>query len=104
MKFKFTIGGKIISAMIAMILLTAVLLAVLTFPKFEVALADNTKNQLMDQVANEAETISGIIEEYNSILRYFNWQEPAMDNLRSGIPYRIQLLKQAENPVPYSIM
>lgn len=101
MKFKFTIGGKIISAMIAIILLTAVLLAALTFPKFEAALANNTKNQLMDQVANEAETITGIVEGYNSILRSFDRQESAVDDLRSGRSNVYQdILKRTQEEAP----
>lgn len=82
MKYKMTIGKKILVSMISVVLVSVLLIAVTTFPKFENTIADATKNQLMDQVTGEAYIVANIVEKYNQMLRSFEENSVAMDLLR----------------------
>lgn len=82
MRYRITIGKKILAAMISIVVITVLLIAVTTFPKFEKAIADATKNQLMDQVTGEAITITNIMDKYNQILCSFKDNKEAMNLLK----------------------
>lgn len=84
MRHKMTIGKKILIAMIAIVLISVLLVAVTTFPKFEDTIADTTKNQLMDQVTGEAEVITNIVDKYNRILSSFEENTSVMESLEQG--------------------
>ena len=84
MKFRMTIGKKILLSMITIVLVSVALVAGMTFPKFEDSIADAVKNQLMDQVEGEAIIITNKIAGYNRILQSFAENREAMEALKRG--------------------
>lgn len=87
MKFKITIGKKILFSMTAMVLLTILSIIFLAFPKFEEATVASIKNQLMDQVESSAEVITSMVNTYSAQLSSFKDREPAMNALKNRLDY-----------------
>lgn len=81
---KLNISLQIVLSMIAVVALISVVFIFYTFPKFESNITDVVKNQMMDKVMSEVESITYQVETLNSSLREIESNNTLITSLQKG--------------------
>lgn len=81
---KIGIAWRIILSMVFVVLLCAIVFIFYTFPQFESNITDVVKNQMMDKVMSEVESMTYQVDSINSSLRSIENQGTVITSLKKG--------------------